>query len=368
MGKALRVFVILLLLLSITALVFAILLFQKRELLKGRTQTLENYVIKLSSTFESAAGEKGDLPGDPERDVSPVSPEVLANPERAKFWDTYRYELEKTENALLDLSRKRPELMQYYKIDPITMKVMRDPTYGTKVTEGEGTMKNLLEDVVKKASEQYDRLNQTREQLRKLREELIATINDLNSQKGDLRTRLAKIVELQQQIAGLERQIGELKDQIARLEDEKKSLQDTVGERERQIAQLEKDKAEQEIAIRRLEEEIRILRSTPRDPGAAATSIKYLEPGDKGSVIGINSEWNFVVLKVSESFVTELVGEKHDEPLPVVELNLKRAEDGKKFVTKVRLVQLKAEEGLAVADIMSEWLQMPVQAGDILFY
>ena len=132
MGKMLRVFTIILLLLSIGALVLGVLLFNKRELLKGRTQMLEEYVIKIGSTLETEKAEAlEDLPGDPERDIGRVTDQVMGDPETANFWDSYKYHLEETEQDLLDLNKKRREMMQFFQLDPITQKPKKDQ-YGQK--------------------------------------------------------------------------------------------------------------------------------------------------------------------------------------------------------------------------------------------
>lgn len=368
MGKTLRVFVIILLLLSIASLVLGILLFNKRELLKGRTQTLENYLIKISSTVEEEqADAKEELPGDPERDISPATSELEPNPERARFWEDYRYELEEVDLPLVDLNKKRTLLMEYYRIDPITRKIMRDPTYGHKITEGPGTMREVLEDTLAKAEAQYNRLNETRQQLLALREELIATINDLNNQKTVLRDRLNHIVSLNEQIAGLQSEIADLQGQIALLEEEKRALRDDVAERDRTIEQRDQTIKENEVAIRRLELRIRDLeRNITRNVGEAIADVNFIEPGDKGAVVAVNDDWNFVVLKLTPKFIDELLGEDRSRPMPRVDLMLKRG-DGE-FVTKVRLTQLKVNEGLGVADVLTAWKQVPVQTGDVVFF
>lgn len=371
MGKALRVFVIILLMLSIGALTLGILLFNKREMLKGRTQFLENYLIRVASTLEAADVEKGAAGSDPERDVSPVTPEVIASPERARFWENYKYHLEETDRAMLDLNKRRDALMQYYKVDPSDGKVVRDPTYGTKLTTGDGTMHDLLEEVLKRAESQYNSLNETREQLRVLREELIATINDLNSQKSDLRDKLARIVQLEQQIADLERRVSELQQNIAMLEEEKQSLKDDIAERDRNIDDLNKVVAEQKIGIDRLNAEIVRLRVNI-DRGRATSglpteNVVFFSPGVKGAVEAVNTEWNFVVLNLTKETFDEILGRDRDKDFRPAEMMIKRGDGSEKFVTKIRLRQLKPSEGLAVADIMSPWQQLPVQSGDQVF-
>ena len=38
------------------------------------------------------------------------------------------------------------------------------------------------------------------------------------------------------------------------------------------------------------------------------------------------------------------------------------------FVTKVRLVQIKRDKNLGVADILTQWQQEPIKKGDVIFY
>jgi hypothetical protein len=371
MGKTLRVFTILLLILSIGALILGVLLFNKRELLKGRTQMLEEYVIKLGSTLETEKAEAlEELPGDPERDVGPVTDQVVDDPEIASFWDTYKYHLEETEQGLLDLNKKRREMMQYFQLDPITQKPKKDQ-YGQKIIKGEGTMHAVLEDALLKAEDQYNLLNETREQLRVLREELISTIRDLNSQKGELRQKLQQITQLSQQIMGLAQQVEGLRNDIALLEEEKQALRDDVAERDRQIQLRDKDIAEQKTAIKRLEQIIDDMKTRMLDtgPGMAvdASAIAFIEPGDKGKIIAVNKEWNFAIIKVTPAFINEIWGEDPTRALPHIELVARRADSGD-FVTKLKITQVKLDEGLAVADILTSWQQMPLKIGDVVFH
>ena len=53
MTKLLKGMVFVLLILGITALVFATLLFSKRELLTGRARKLENAIIAIGTTIEA---------------------------------------------------------------------------------------------------------------------------------------------------------------------------------------------------------------------------------------------------------------------------------------------------------------------------
>jgi hypothetical protein len=95
--------------------------------------------------------------------------------------------------------------------------------------------------------------------------------------------------------------------------------------------------------------------------------VILIQPGDKGTVLRVNQEWNLVILKLSDECVTELVGSDRSRQ-PRVDMYLKRPGPDGAFVSKVRITQVKVDQNLAVADVNPEWLQQPVQAGDVLFY
>jgi hypothetical protein len=57
--------------------------------------------------------------------------------------------------------------------------------------------------------------------------------------------------------------------------------------------------------------------------------------------------------------------------LPPIELLIRRPDkNGQKgeFVAKIRLVQLKDGKSLATADVLSDWQQLPIHEGDVIWY
>jgi prefoldin subunit 5 len=366
MGKLLRVLTVLFLVVSIAALWLGILLFGKRELLKGRAQMLENTLISLARYIETgpAETEPGSFAA---KDVSDCTAEALANPEHSEFWSGYNLSLEKPGPGTVDLNPRRDELMSYYLLDPVTGKIMRD-SMGYRVTKGKGTMNDLLEEVLKKTEDQLKRLNDTRSELTKVREELVRTIEELNQRKGTLREKLAEIVRLNgviadkdAQIAQLNKTVDELKADIQAKTDEILSLQQKIGELEEEVKDLK-----QEVARWRGIAEGKIA------PGPDTSSVyRRIEPGEKGSVMDVNEAWDYVVLKLDDKFMDEFLAEKksaqdRNRDFGPIELMLKRP-DGS-FVTKVMLMRIKREENIGIGDIESEWTIQPVQKGDILFY
>jgi hypothetical protein len=370
MGKLLRVLVGFFLLFSIAALVLGILLFNKRELLKGRTQKLETALIKLGATIEA---EPAPAPGDTyvSRDIDDCTPDIIDNPATSDFWDSYKTNLEKQGIETLDIDKRKRDLMTYYLRDPFDNKIKVDAA-GLKITEGDGTMQNLLNDILEKARQQLDRLNETRQQLTDLREEHIVTIEELNDRKMRLREALNTIVQLEATIDELNAEIAGLKDTIAQLEDEKRKLEEQIVELQREIEELEQDKKELEGTIEVLKKEIEDLRN-PIDPDSKearrALPIGFvIQPGVKGKVAAVNPDWNFVVLQLTDEFLLEVLGKDLDRNFAPIDVYLKRTVRGEDFVSKVRILQIRKEEKIGVGDILSDWQHLPVKEGDVVFY
>jgi predicted nucleic acid-binding Zn-ribbon protein len=387
MGKFLRVLTVFIFLLSIAALTLGIMLFNKREMLKGRAQTLERSVSRLVKTLEFEDPAPPDpLPEYPARDISECTEVPLADPTRSDFWNSYKPELELNaeEFVNLDSQAKQRELMSYYKWDLINDRPERDPLTGEKMTKGEGTMLNLLEDVIKRAQSQLDRLMSVRAQLIATRQELESTITELNQRKMTLREKLAEIVRLNAEIARLNgiieqknMEIAELKEtikalelRIQDLEQDKRKLQEDLDDQRIKNEKLTATVAELRGIIKRLEGTPTDTRSTTENTIESMDVLKLtIKPGAKGAVGAVNAQHGFVVMKLNEEFLKEL-HEQLQTPnhVPAVTLIVKRGDVDPKFIAKVKLIQLKEAQQLGIGDILDEWQQEPIQVGDTIIY
>ena len=378
MSKLLKTMVFILLILGSIALAFAWMLFAKKDVILGRTRKLERTLVALGSTIEAEKPVAEATPDYPAKDISDVTSEELDTPQLSKFWDTYRSELESQDLPTLDLSKKRQELMNYYKIDPATGKPERD-SLGNKITTGEGTMQSVLDEVLSKSEEQLNRLNATREQLVSVREELVATITELNKLKRKERLSLKKIDDLNSNISDMENKISALNDKIAELKEEKSGLEDQIAEQKRTIADNEDKLAESDLEIKRLKAELKkyndlnsntgqhVATSTTTAKGGTGTFTGQIEPGDKGVVVAVNSEWNFVIVKLNDQFMKELTSDEQ-AGIPQITVMVKKPGKTKEFVTKAKLIQIKKADKLGIFDMLPDWQQMPVSKGDIIFY
>lgn len=372
MRKAIGVLVIFIFLISIGALILGQMLFAKRELLKGRTQKLEESVLRLGKVIEAQPPVAPEpVPADfPAKDISPCNAEILEKPDLSTFWQKYKRELEVMETPLIDLGTAdyQKALMSYYKLNPVDGSIIKN-LQGFPVKEGEGTMAEVLDNVlIAKAREQYERLNDTRQQLKDVRSELAETIRDVNKLKPELRERLKEIVELKAEIERLKQEIEGLKGQIQQLKEEKKALEDQITQLKADIVKMQETIDQKEETIKQQEKEIRRLRARGETTDQNALMAPWKpSPGRKGTVTQVNPEWNFIIVELTEEFIAE--SEKAGRPDPAgVELLVKREGKPEVFVTKIKLQQVKKDQKIAIGDNQPNWQQVPIKVGDVLFY
>lgn len=371
MATFLKVLTVIFLILAIGALVLGIHLFEKRELLKGRTQKLEKAIIALGTVTEDvdeealAAEAKKDYPA---KDISDCKAEILETPELSKFWDTYQAQMEIQPSTFLNLGtpEKKIELMTYYKRDPVTQKIIYDE-FGRPVTEGPNTMQSVIDLLQKKQREQLKRLNDTRDQLKKIREEYVQTVIELNKWKRELRERLVEIVQLKQKIAELEAKIRELEAKIQQLENEKKALEEEVQELKRQITELNDIIANKDVLIKNQSNEIARLKGIIS--GQDVIVSIDLPPGQKGAVVSVNDDWNFVVVELTDECMKQLLGEDLQRPLPIAEFWVRRriSEEKDVIMGRVRLREIRRDKKLGIADVLLQYKQGPLVVGDVVF-
>ena len=380
MGKFLRVLVVFIFMLSIAALTFAILLFNKREILKGRTHELEQGLIKISRTIEA---EPPAVPEDPtkyvERDISDCTAEPLDQPQLSTFWNTYKQQLESLDQKMLDIKKRERDLMSYYKIDPATGKAERDPTTGLKITKGPGTTQGVIDDILKRAEAQFDLLTETRQQLEEIRMELVDTIKELNGRKVTLREKLAKIVDLNKQVMELNRTITNLRQQIEEQQNQIQSLESDVANLEQEKRKLEEDNEGLKIAKEELKDTIKDLRgqidrlnqtTEGGEPNLTGNVIEVarlnIKPGVKGTIASVDQEHQFVVFKTDQKFIDDLLAVTTKGTLPYIPLIVKRGDN--QFISKIKVKQLDQDKKLIIGDIMIDWQQAPIKVGDTVYY
>ncbi len=365
MGKLVRVLAVLLLTGSIAALTLSNMLFRQREQLRGRAGLLEEKLVEIASTFEAERASVDSKPQYAARDIDECTADLIDSPERSDFWDSYTHELEVPEVTTVNLEKRREDLKSYYLRNEITGKIEKDPITGQKITTGERTMDAVVKDVIARAEDQLILLNETRQQLLRVRRELVDTIGDLNRNKGKVRESKNTVVQKDEEIARMEGVIRDLEGQIEGLNDDISGLNDTIAEQkttlEEKIEEIQGNRDE----IARLEEELEKI--TPADLVVEGGGSS-LARGRKGVVQRANDSWNFIVIKLSPAFLSELMSDP-TQRTPTPTLIIKRGQAGaQQFVAKAKLMHIRAEERIGVAEVLADWQQQPIRQGDEVFF
>ena len=323
MKIALRVLVVLLLILSGVALFFGIVLFGQREQLKARTNMLEDSLVNVAASIET-------------EQASDLSQRHLATGGLGK-----------------------PELKRYYKLDPTGKLEKRiNPTTNKKVkiSDGPGTMKASLNAFEQRVRDQYQVLDDTRVDLKDTRDKLAETLDKLTRSKADVAQLNTKIDELRDENGDLKNEITSLNVTIDTKDEQIGELNNDVQQAEEKVVKLQEKQSDmqshiaaQDKHITELTEEIERLKEQRLSIAPTVTS------GYKGKIVQVNAQWNFVVIAT----------EPDSKLARGVELVVQR---GKELIGKVRITKIKTEEDMAVAEIMTEWLQKPIQQGDLVVY
>jgi len=363
MGKTLRVLIYIMFPLMIFIVTLNILLFQKREMLKGRTQKLENTMVALGTTLEADRAVAPDKPDYASRDTDDCTSQLIETPNRSDFWDTYSHRLEVQEVPKMDLNVRRDEMKTYYKVDEMTGRLVKDEM-NRKVSSGPGTTDGVMNDVLGRAQDQLALLKDTRRQLVVIREELVDTTTEMNQRKTALRESLNTIVQRDRTIAQLDDRTRGLENKIDELKDEIRSLQNTIEDQKTQLQEKDKEIEDTEHDIKRLVAEIE--RRT-RGTATAVTDLIRMPKGYKAKVITVNDDWSFVLIELTDQFLSELTADPA-KGVPSLELIVKRRSgDDFLFVTKIKLNHIRMGEKVGVADVLTNWLQMPIEVGDAVF-
>jgi len=104
---------------------------------------------------------------------------------------------------------------------------------------------------------------------------------------------------------------------------------------------------------------------------ASAAANVTLSAGDKGKIIEANDELKFAIIEFGDDAMTEMVGSDRQNPLPQLEMNVRRIgrqSASGEFVTRIKLRQAVRGKNFVVADILSDWQQVTVEKGDVVFF
>jgi predicted RNase H-like nuclease (RuvC/YqgF family) len=260
-----------------------------------------------------------------------------------------------TDNATVRL--RHDPLKVYYKIQMVEGKPQRVPDgQGGYVHKGPGTLDYILNEVIGKADKQLIRLNETRVKLRQTRLELEDTIAKLKQTIIELKVANNTIDDLKDQISDLNNDIAQAQVEIDTLNQEKDDLNNQIEIHLESIAKLEDKNQEllgnidqQEKYIQELLERIRRLTMEKEGPTQRITK------GRQGTVASVDADFHYIIIDIGPQ----------SPLLPNIELLVQR---GDTFVGRVKVRKVRSDENVAIADILPEELQIPIQKGDYVIY
>lgn len=378
MGKVLRIFVYIILVLSAVSLFFAWKLFEKRELLGARNRVFEDSFIKIARTVEAADPADAAAPS-VQKDISEVSDRELVNPERDAVLEAYPMKLEQQNLPTLDFGStdKRLQLRSYYVLDA-EGKPVPDPVDNKPSTKGPGSMQELMDQLFERSKIQQATLNKTRSELTKMRELATVSVEEINRLKTDSRATKVALKGEKEKVVTLTSEKETLEGRVAKLNAEKRELTAELTDAKNEIETLNEDKVtltEDLAKIRQAFDELKAHYAGKKTPAGQAAgdsvALTALSAGDKGSVIEANDELKFVIINFSDDAMVEMLGEERQNALPQFEMNIRRPgrqSASGEFVTRVKLRQAVRGKNLVVADILNDWQQVPVEKGDVVFF
>ncbi len=372
MNKALHVLVYVFLVLAGAALFFEIQLNSKRAELTDRNRLQEDYLVKIAKTIESADPGKDSMSVN--RDASPVEAKIVDSPEMENVLDDYQAALEKANLDTFNWEGQRDKLRRVYVLDAEGKPYMD----GNQPQVRGSDEYNMLENLFNGAKNQQARLNSTRAALTELRGKLETLVGEINQLKPDGRQDKVTIEEQKAKIAALESEKAELEDQLTRakaqideLNTEITSLKDEVAVAKDETEAAKEEIAKQQKLVEQLKEMVKKWAVKTRgDEAVVAGMTASLPAGDKGRIVEADNENMFAVVEFTEEAMKELKGEELNQPLPMIELGVKRpgynGEAGE-FVGRIRLRQEVKGKRFVVCDILGAWEQDKLAPNDVLF-
>ena len=374
MNKVLHVLVYVFLALAAAALYFELQLNAKRSELTDRNRLQEDSFVKIARTIEKAEPDKG-ASFEIKKDTSPVEARLVDSPDMENVLEDYPAALEQANLETFNLDSLRQQLRTVYVLDADGKPVMDGPD---PLMRGPGTEQDLLDKLFEAAKAQQSKLNSTRAALADLRGKLEATVSELNKLKPDARQdkvtieeQKEKMAKVEEEKAALENQITKIKSQVEELNGEITSLKDEVtsakDETEAKNEEIAKAQKLIEQLKKLLQESIQTTGGKSQNSGTAVTS---LPAGVKGKVIEADNDAMFAIIEFSEEALKEMKGANLENPLPAIELGVKRTGfkgAAGEFIGRIRLRQEVKGKRYVVCDILNAWSQEKLASNDLIF-
>ena len=216
---------------------------------------------------------------------------------------------------------------------------------------GPPTMDGPLNQMVSAAQQQLIRLNNTRVELADTKTVLASTRETLTIVSNDLVTAQGTIKEQNATIEARNATISEKEVAIQKLEKEKSDLLANAETLKQQTEDLEAENRDLTDANAVLQAKVVELDKMVNPEMRKAAIPK----GQLGIVAYVNPEWNFVIVSMPPQNAKLI--------MPNLDLLIHRAA---RLVGKARVQSV--VDNLAVAELVSDWQQMPCEKGDYVMY
>lgn len=219
------------------------------------------------------------------------------------------------------------------------------------VPGGPPNMDVVLGQLVTAAQNQLIRLNSTRSELSETKTTLAKTQDELKRTQNELQIAQNTIADQKVEIEKVKNTLSEKEVEIANLIREKSDLTAKVKDLQSSLENLEAEKRNLQDELAKTTNE----RDYWKKIAKPIVDRRELAKKKTGDVRFVNKDWNFVVIKLTEEIKDILPSES--------ELLIHRYD---KLVGKVKVLSLL--EDYAIAEILTDWEQMPIETGDYVAY
>ncbi len=194
------------------------------------------------------------------------------------------------------------------------------------------------------AMNRYEELQNTKMDLENKTAELEKTTKELASTKTELAAAQVKITEITDALVQKEAEVAQAKSHVDQLEQDKMALQTQIDDLNNQLVKAEED-------MRDLQDQVATLDKIVKETTPAGN--RPLPLGLTGKISVVNPDWNFVVLDIGSE-----AGLVRDAQMLV-----HRADQ---LIGKVKISNV--QKDMAIAEIITDWAQSPIQEGDDVLY
>ena len=380
MNKAVHALVYVILAVAGVALYFEMNLFEKKELLKDSNEQLRNCIVDVSAFIEAEDATAAPVLDAKIDDDDLKKAEEIEEPHMDNLLVAYHPEYEKNDIKLMKWGKPQAaQLRKLYDLDSDGNKKPDEANPGKFITSGKGTAKELIDTLLNRAKNQYEKLGKTRQELVVVRTALQKLAGEYNKLTKTIRLKNKDIEKKGQEIETLKTEKAAVEDKLekakAEIEDQKTEIESIKKERDdaRDETEVVKEdlKKEQE-KVERLTNMLKTQTAAPRAVAGPVTGGGQLTSGNKGVISAVNNAELYVVVKFDDAALDELIGSGRNSPLPPHEMLVVREEkgaDGKvkeSIVGRIRLRQWTPKTNLVLADIMHDWQQGALKENDVV--